>query len=121
NMKKLMGKRRLSSPRFRKNLPKNTHKMIKEMYDEQDYSHDMKESTNVFFENDIKTEEIKNDNIKTEELKNDNIKTEEIKNDNINTEEIKNDNINIKEIKNNINTSKEIFFKAQLENTIQNI
>ncbi|SOS76695.1 ag-1 blood stage membrane protein homologue [Plasmodium sp. gorilla clade G1] len=170
-MKKLMGKRRLSSPRFRKNLPKSTHKMIKEMYDEQDCSHDVKESNTQFFENDMKTNEIKNDNIQTDEIKNDHIQTEELKNDNIQTDEIKNDNIQTDEInndhiqteelkndhiqtdeikndhiqteelkndhiqtdeikndhiqtdeiKNDINTSNEIFFKAQLENTIQNI
>ncbi|GAW79232.1 ag-1 blood stage membrane protein homologue [Plasmodium gonderi] len=36
NMKRLMGKRRLSSPRFRRNMPKSAHKMIKEMYVEKD-------------------------------------------------------------------------------------
>ncbi|VWU51208.1 ag-1 blood stage membrane protein homologue [Hepatocystis sp. ex Piliocolobus tephrosceles] len=32
NMKKLIGKKRLLSPRFRRNIPKSAHKMIKEMY-----------------------------------------------------------------------------------------
>ncbi|SBS80829.1 ag-1 blood stage membrane protein homologue, putative [Plasmodium ovale curtisi] len=34
NRKKLMGKRRVSSPRFRQNIPKSAHKMINEMYEE---------------------------------------------------------------------------------------
>ncbi|KMZ89005.1 hypothetical protein PVBG_02976 [Plasmodium vivax Brazil I] len=36
NMKKLMGKRRLASPRFRRNIPKSAHKMMNEMYVQKD-------------------------------------------------------------------------------------
>ncbi|EUD64824.1 hypothetical protein C922_04771 [Plasmodium inui San Antonio 1] len=36
NMKKLMGKRRLVSPRFRHNVPKSAHKMMSEMYVQKD-------------------------------------------------------------------------------------
>ncbi|KJP88374.1 hypothetical protein AK88_01990 [Plasmodium fragile] len=36
NMKKLMGKRRLVSPRFRRSIPKSAHKMMSEMYVQKD-------------------------------------------------------------------------------------
>ncbi|CRG98540.1 ag-1 blood stage membrane protein homologue, putative [Plasmodium relictum] len=43
NMKKLIGKRRVSSPRFRRSLPKSTNKMINEMYLEKSSSNEIKE------------------------------------------------------------------------------
>ncbi|KEG01673.1 ag-1 blood stage membrane protein homologue [Plasmodium vinckei vinckei] len=63
-MKKLMGKRRVSSPRYRRSLPKSTHKMIKEMYAEKNSYEDIQKRKNNFL-NDILLENGSNTMIDT--------------------------------------------------------